>query len=235
MKNNDKILMADIEIELIEIARKVGADPNFWDSEELSEIKKKIKAYLKEKNNDRCSYCRRSIKGDHNMTLDIEHIVEKDVAPRLSLTLDNLAISCRRCNFKKNTIKSKDAYTTLAFENEFRNSFTYNFVHPNIDDYYKYIIPVGITVKDYTLIKYFPLPRPGVPSPEKAWFTYECFDLKEYERFDIMKFMKIRKPNTILAVENPNIQQYLADQLEKSHALKKKKQQERAAEKKSRS
>lgn len=202
-----------------EAARKVGDDAEFWDSEWFSDIKREIKEYLKTKTDNRCAYCRRSIKGEHNITLDIEHILEKDFAPRLTLEIDNLTISCRRCNFKKNTIK--DLHTTQQAEAEYRASYTYRFIHPNFDNYFDYIKRIEVTFNNCTIIKYFPLPKAKVPCPEKAWFTYENFDLREFERFDLMKQMKIRKPNTILAVESQSVRQYLAEQFEKSHALRK--------------
>ncbi|AYZ61841.1 hypothetical protein EGY31_00315 [Burkholderia multivorans] len=211
-------------------AAVVSNDPDFWDAESFSELKKELKEYLKIINNNCCAYCRRVISGEHNMVLDIEHILEKDNFPRLTFNIANLTISCRRCNFKKNAIANM--VTTLNPEGEYQSSYTYKFVHPNLDRYTDYIKLARVSINNDHFVKYLPIPKANVPSPEKAWFTYDEFDLRELERFDLMKKMRVRKPSTILALESSKIRDYLAEQFEKSHALRKaQKAQERATKK----
>ncbi|MDO8064883.1 MULTISPECIES: HNH endonuclease [unclassified Janthinobacterium] len=224
MKNKENVSFKKLITEINSFANKIEYDEKFWDSDEFKPLKEKIKGYLKEKSGYCCSYCRRDIKGEHNMVLDIEHVLEKDKFPRLTFNMENLLISCRRCNFKK--CNFRDAYTTQTPDEEFLTSYTYKFVNPNLDKYYDYISYINISINEKRIIKYLPWPRPGVPNSEKAWYTYENFDLRELERFELMKQMRIKKPNTVLALQNPVLQERVAASLEASHALSKVAKQE---------
>ncbi|RAS38027.1 HNH endonuclease [Paraburkholderia bryophila] len=230
MTNKNIESVKSIADRISEAAAAVSNDPAFWDAESFSELKRELKEYLKIRNNQCCAYCRRIISGEHNMVIDIEHILEKDDFPRLTFNIGNLTASCRRCNFKKNAMV--DMVTTPNPEEAYQASYTYKFVHPNLDLYRDYIKLARVSINDGHFVKYLPIPKKNIPSPEKAWFTYDAFDLRELERFDLMEKMKIRKPNTILALESPKVRDYLAEQFEKSHALRKaKKAQERAVKK----
>jgi uncharacterized protein (TIGR02646 family) len=219
MEDKKNVSFRQLFDEINYFADHIKHDAKFWDSDEFKPLKERLKEYLKEKSGHCCSYCRRDIKGEHNMVLDIEHVLEKDMFPRLTFNVKNLLISCRRCNFKKGYFRG--AYTTETPDEEFLVAYTYKFINPNLDNYYDYINYVNISINEKRIIKYLPCPRPGTPHPEKAWYTYKNFGLRELERFELMKQMRIRKPNTVLALQDPVLQERVAASLEASHALSK--------------
>jgi len=202
-----------------EAVKDVHDDEKFWDSDAFADLKQEIKAYLKRKTRYCCAYCRKNLLGEHEMTIDVEHILEKSEFPRLTFEIENLAISCRRCNFQKNRIK--DPHVEADIEPAYRSSHAYRFIHPNLDNYFDYMGVISISIDGLSVIKYLPMPRAGVPNPEKAWFTYEEFRLREVERLDLMSALKVHKPNSILAIESPEVRDFLARQLEASHDLRK--------------
>lgn len=212
-----------------EAVKNVQDDEKFWDSEAFIDLKREIKAYLKRKTRYCCAYCRKNLLGEHEMTIDVEHILEKDRFPRLTFEIHNLAASCRRCNFQKNRIEKP---YEPDVESAYRSSHAYRFIHPNLDDYFDYMGVISISIDGLSVIKYMPMPRAGVPNPEKAWFTYDEFRLREIERLDLMSALKVHKPNSILAIESPEVREFLAQQLEASHGLKQQAKAQRSAARK---
>ncbi len=63
-------------------------------------FKTALKDALRATQQGRCCYCRRALSDP--MTTDLEHFVEKTVHPWLAFEIQNLALSCRTCNSKKN-------------------------------------------------------------------------------------------------------------------------------------
>lgn len=110
-----------------------------WKDDCLVELKKRIKEHLKMRQRHVCCYCLRSLHGEFNFVIDIEHILPKHKYHHFMFTLDNLAASCKRCNMK---MKGR----RIDFiGNQFKNnpnpfaSDNYLFIHPNSDRFEDHI------------------------------------------------------------------------------------------------
>lgn len=83
--------------------------PLTWTSKANSVVvfKSSLKDKLRQVQLGRCCYCRRML-GD-SITIDLEHFIEKAAHPTFTFAIQNLALSCRTCNGKKN-----EAYLRLC-------------------------------------------------------------------------------------------------------------------------
>lgn len=129
--------------------------PGGWDKDEIKAIKKKIKPFLLGKTSSCCCYCRRSMHSWHALTIDIEHVLPKGKKsfPQFTFALQNLSISCKRCNMG---IKREDTsfFTLIPGDTDYFKSEKYEFIHPNldvIDDHLKVLI---VQFNNQLLIKY---------------------------------------------------------------------------------
>ncbi len=102
-----------------------------WEFEKWKPIKGKLKIHLKEKTNQRCCYCRRSLLNTHNMSIDIEHVLPQKAFPKHVFSLKNLSVSCKRCNMG---IKNQDQSFFLMKSGARRPFRARNFsiLHPNL-------------------------------------------------------------------------------------------------------
>lgn len=71
-------------------------------AKDVVNFKKALKKELRTIQKGRCCYCRRMLSDP--MTTDLEHFIEKAVYPWLTFETQNLALSCRTCNSKKNEL-----------------------------------------------------------------------------------------------------------------------------------
>lgn len=117
--------------ELVKVC--MAADHKSWEDKSLTELKARLKEYLKNRQRFVCCYCLRSLRGEFNLVIDIEHILPKHKHLKYMFELENLAASCKRCNMKmKNrrldflTINFDTSPDPFASENYF-------FIHPNRD------------------------------------------------------------------------------------------------------
>jgi uncharacterized protein (TIGR02646 family) len=132
------------EVELMRLA--IAQGHQYWSDNSLGDLKRKIKDFLRQKQKECCCYCSRNIDNEFNMVLDIEHIIPKSKVKTEMFELNNLAVSCKRCNMR---IKGEDiSFINGDFEDfkrsgDYYRSEKYKFIHPNLDDWdgnLKYIV-----------------------------------------------------------------------------------------------
>lgn len=148
-----------------------------WQDDGIKSLKKKMKEHLKARQKHFCCYCLRNIFGDHNLVIDIEHILPKHKYVNFMFDMNNLAASCKRCNLK---MKGRSvAFIKGCFESN-ANPFAsenYSFIHPNSDIFEEHIkyrvqqegtnILVSYSVKN---------------NSEKGVYSMEFFKLSRLER-----------------------------------------------------
>jgi len=101
-----------------------------WDDATLEPVKRKIKQYYRDNGGEQCCYCRREMRDEFNMVIDIEHVLPKSLFRDFMFELFNLNISCKRCNMrikKERTDFLVDQATIAANANQ---SDQYLMVHP---------------------------------------------------------------------------------------------------------
>lgn len=111
----------------------------YWDDDSLSDLKRRLKEYLKDRQRNVCCYCLRSFHGEFNLVIDIEHILPKHKYADYMFKIDNLAASCKRCNMKMkgrriDFIKNPFVNSVNPFAGE-----NYFFIHPNSDVFEEHI------------------------------------------------------------------------------------------------
>jgi len=72
-----------------------------WESRKnvVMKFKKRYKRFLRIAQKGVCCYCLRPLGDDGDV--DLEHIIEKDIAPTIKFKMKNLALACGRCNGNK--------------------------------------------------------------------------------------------------------------------------------------
>ncbi|WP_432462164.1 HNH endonuclease [Enterobacter hormaechei] len=167
------------EEELLLIRHAVGQGHNFWGDPSLGVLKRKIKNYLRAKQFECCCYCSRSIDDEFNMVLDIEHVIPKSKIVSEMFVMDNLAVSCKRCNMR---IKGEDiSFIDGDFENfkqagNFYQSEHYKFLHPNIDSWDDHLVYI-VDQRNRKKIVYYQV----VNSSVKGMFTKKYFQLDKIQ------------------------------------------------------
>ncbi|MFS9772376.1 hypothetical protein U0Y97_16320 [Enterobacter chuandaensis] len=143
-----------------------------WKEDCLSELKKRIKEHLKTRQRHVCCYCLRSLHGEFNFVIDIEHILPKHKYHQFMFTLDNLAASCKRCNMKMKgrridfiADQFKDHPNPFASEN-------YLFIHPNSDHFEDHIAYTHSQIGREITVFYN-----VINNSAKGSFSYEFFRL----------------------------------------------------------
>ncbi|EOZ7622010.1 HNH endonuclease [Enterobacter mori] len=174
--------MADIVFsagELSLIRHAIGQGHKFWDDSSLADLKRKIKNYLREKQVECCCYCSRNIDDEFNMVLDIEHIIPKSRIVTEMFEMENLAVSCKRCNMR---IKGEDiSFIDGDFENfkqagNYYQSESYKFLHPNIDSWDDHLI-YNVGQRNRRKIVYYQV----VGGSVKGAFTKDYFELDKIQ------------------------------------------------------
>lgn len=160
------------EIEIIEQAK--SEDGNVWNSSLLDSIKRRIKNHYRTVNSEQCCYCKRDFQDEFNMVIDIEHILPKSLFAEYMFEVDNLNISCKRCNMniKKDRIDFIVDIGTIKID--YKISSQYHFIHPNFDNYYDHIDYEAVIRNNKKLIKY-------ITKSNKGIHTYNYFHLDKIE------------------------------------------------------
>lgn len=114
-------------------ANKIG-----WSHTNLNGLKKEIRCHLRKSQDQRCVFCRRTIKIERrNAYEDIEHFLDKSKSyyKKWSFTCVNLALACHACNMEKSTrdMGPSAMRTSLSYN---RN---YSWLHPYYHDYHQNI------------------------------------------------------------------------------------------------
>ncbi|KQH85750.1 hypothetical protein AMR76_10720 [Vibrio furnissii] len=151
---------------------------NIWSSEHIADFKQNLKSHYRTAQNEQCSYCKRVIRGEFKMVLDIEHILPKGERAFKKFMFDpkNLCVSCKRCNME---IKGSDTSFIVdgtSFEDEFYASDKYLFLHPHSDNYWDSINYSVAIENDIQLIQYT-----VVNDCPKGLYTYNYFKLEQLE------------------------------------------------------
>ncbi len=121
----------DNERELIKTSLEEGHKS--WNNDCLENLKSRLKEHIKKRQNFVCCYCLRNLNGEFNFVIDIEHILPKSKFTHFMFTLDNLAVSCKRCNMNiKGDKLDFISCDVNASKNPFRSE-NYYFIHPNSD------------------------------------------------------------------------------------------------------
>jgi uncharacterized protein (TIGR02646 family) len=146
-----------------------------WESELVSDIKKRIKDFHLELNGKMCCYCYRDLTGEFSLVIDIEHVLPKRHFRPLTFDIKNLSVACKRCNMKMK--RDKLDFLNLPVEMaEIAISDKYKIIHPNIDDKNSHLKRVALQCSDIRIVKYVP-----IGNSEKGLFSYQYFQLKELE------------------------------------------------------
>jgi hypothetical protein len=113
---------------------------NDWKKKSLNPTKSELKAFLFSQQHYRCAYCRGLIE-DREGSVEIDHIVPKDLAPKCTFETINLVLACKRCNNKKrthNTTHLSEA-VLLSLASAPTTIGSYNWVHPFLHCYSNHI------------------------------------------------------------------------------------------------
>jgi uncharacterized protein (TIGR02646 family) len=148
-----------------------------WKDECLKDLKRKIKDHLKGRQDHLCCYCFRNIFEDHNLVIDIEHILPKHKYVGFMFNMNNLAASCKRCNLK---MKGRSvAFIKPCFnvdENPFASE-NYSFIHPNADVFEEHIKYIVNQEGRNILVSYS-----VINESEKGYYSMDFFKLSRLER-----------------------------------------------------
>ncbi len=155
-------------------SQRADASLKIWENNKLDPVKSKLKLFIRTNRTDgnKCSYCLKDFYNDHNMSIDIEHILPKSKYPEYTFTLKNLTIACKRCNL---IIKGNDtSFLTDDFERKkpFKRKY-YKITHPVLDRK-NHLLLFDLHYPGNHIIKYY-------PKNTKAQNTYTYFRLNEIE------------------------------------------------------
>ena len=151
-----------------------------WYNACLKPVKLEIKSHYRGVKN-RCCYCRRSLRGEFNLVIDIEHVLPQSLYPKYIFSMKNLGIACKRCNMriKGNNI---DFLNSTFKKNKPFYKENYKIIHPNLDNYSKNLKRIVLEEDDFTFVKYT-----VVNGSSKGQYTYDFFKLHEFEEDQINK------------------------------------------------
>lgn len=165
--------------DLTNIKKAQEAGGKIWENDCLEELRKKIKEHYLKLGDEQCCYCKRSLKGEFGMVIDVEHILPKGKAEFKSLmfTLSNLNVACKRCNMNVKRTRVDfltDTLSNVASDHE--NAGKYEIIHPNLDKYFEHLFRHELAINDVRLVKYS-----VVADSSKGKFSYDFFRLTEFE------------------------------------------------------
>ena len=113
-----------------------------WTATEIEDLKRFIKDELMELQSNVCAYCQGYIADSHRMTIDIEHVLPKSKEDfyKYILANENLAISCRRCNFNPFKGAKIDFLTARITDENWKDPALYKFIHPRLESFEDHIV-----------------------------------------------------------------------------------------------
>lgn len=151
----------------------------FWGDDSLGSLKRKIKNYLRQKQEECCCYCSRNIDDEFNMVLDIEHVIPKSKIITEMFEMNNLAVSCKRCNMR---IKGEDVsfingeFSDFCQAGNYYQSESYRFIHPNIDSWDDNLV-YNVAQQNRRKIVYYQV----VGGSSKGQFAKDYFELDKIQ------------------------------------------------------
>jgi hypothetical protein len=142
----------------------------------LDPVKSKIKEHYRGLLNDVCCYCRKTLKGEFNMVIDIEHILPKAHFKKFEFTSFNLSVACKRCNMKVKKQDTSFLVDAKLAHNAPLDKENYLIIHPNFENYADHLDYYVFIRNEKRIIKYTVL-----DSSKKGNYTYNYFRLNELE------------------------------------------------------
>jgi len=167
------LVFEQVDLDNIEAARAAGG--NVWENDILKDVKVKIKNHFLAVSFPKCCYCSRSVVGEFRMVIDIEHILPKSSYATLMFNVQNLNISCKRCNMEIKRNKVDFIVDSDVMGVDYFNSAHYKLVHPNLDRYSEHIEVKSFRIGEVIFNKYV------VHTESKGQYTYDYFALSELE------------------------------------------------------
>lgn len=117
------------------INRKISEDgfsSESWSSDDLDDIKKKIKEYYLFEQKNICPYCKQKINSNNGRYWDIEHIIPRSTVPNFMFEPLNLCVSCVDCNLAKSNVRVSNSKAKQRYP---QSSSSFLIIHPHFDDY----------------------------------------------------------------------------------------------------
>lgn len=142
-----------------------------WEQAGVADIRKRIKKFHLELNEQVCCYCQRDLKGEFEMVIDVEHVLPSSQFKAQTFEIWNLSASCKRCNMyiKKADISFLDAAGSLL------DSARYKLAHPNFDDVEQHLVRLVQQAGKARIVKYM------IKTAAKGQYSYDYFRLLELE------------------------------------------------------
>jgi hypothetical protein len=191
--------------DMANIAAATNAGGNVWSNNLLSDVKIKIKDHYIKNDLPSCCYCSRLFVDEFRMVIDIEHILPQSKYEDLRFQEQNLNIACKRCNMEIKKARLDFLNDQATIGTDYYRSRHYKFIHPNLDTYDEHLKIISGRNGNITFNKYIIL------SQTKGKFTYEYFELKEFEINNLNQAQGIKK----LSILSRDIPDYLRNQVMK--------------------
>jgi len=176
----------------------INAGHKSWEDTRLDSLKSRIKEHFKTKQKNVCCYCSRNIYGEFNMVLDIEHILPKHKYTKYMFSIENLALSCKRCNLNIKGQKTDFLIDSFSSSKEPFEKENYLFIHPNFDVFKDHLQYIHNQEDDEVMVFY----RVKNES-KKGFFSYNYFKLEMLEINSFNRAQGIGIPNE--QIETPCI------------------------------
>jgi len=187
----------------INIRTAITAGGNVWANPLLNDVKRKIKDYYIENELPKCCYCSRLFVGEFRMVIDIEHILPQSKYSSLRFDELNLNVACKRCNMEIKKARLDFIVDEIVMGTNYYQSQHYKIIHPNIDKYDDHLKIITGRNGNIILNKYVILTK------NKGQFTYDYFELKEFEMNNLNEAQGIKKLSTL----SREIPDYLRNQI----------------------
>lgn len=122
-----------------ELTSSIRFSSNSWSDDRLDTVKKEIKEHYLAEQNTVCPYCKRNLQTRHGRNWDIEHIIPRSSVDSFMFEPFNLCMSCVDCNSAKSDKKITSSKASKIYP---KRSDLFFIVHPVLDDYEDYLIPL---------------------------------------------------------------------------------------------
>lgn len=185
------------------IATAIAVGGNVWSNNLLDNVKTKIKDYYIKNDLPKCCYCSRLFVDEFRMVIDIEHILPQSEYEDLRFQEQNLNVACKRCNMEIKKARLDFLNNQATIGTDYYQSHHYKFIHPNLDIYDNHLKIISGRNGNITFNKYLILTQ------TKGKFTYEYFELKEFEINNLNQAQGIKN----LSILSRNIPDYLRNQV----------------------
>lgn len=140
----------------------------------LKVLKDRLVALHLKRQKDKCCYCRKLIGGSGPFMRDREHILPKKKFKKLTWSVFNLSVACKRCNMSIKGQKTDFVVDLSTIEDDVKNADRYMIVHPNFDKWEDHLEVTHLQTNTGTLV-HFKI----ISGSAKGTFTYEFFKLRE--------------------------------------------------------